>query len=138
MLSRRPDITTLNIAITTANNVLCDQALPTCARCARLSVSCVYSKTRSGSPHIQYPLPIPINMAAVSEPLRKKRALLIAIQHVHRKARSTFSNLPDLVPSHRDAEALRDLLMGTCFKPLLFDRSHPSQLLMDTRRMMSS
>ena len=107
---------TLNIAITTANNVLCDQALPTCARCARLSVSCIYTKMRSGSLHIQYPLSKPITMTPVPEPLRKKRALLIAIQHVHRKARSTFSNLPDLVPAHRDAEALRDLLIGTGYQ----------------------
>ena len=77
-------------------------------------------------------------MTAVSRPLSKKKALLIAIQHVHRKAGSKFGNLHNLDLAHRDAEALRDLLMGTCFKPLLFDRSHPSQLLMDTRRMMSS
>ena len=50
-------------------------------------------------------------MAALSEPLGKKRALLIAIQHVSRG--SKFGLLPNLVLTHRDAEALRDFLIGT-------------------------
>ena len=52
-------------------------------------------------------------MAALSKLLGKKRALLIAIQHVSRKAGSKFGILPNLVLAHRDAEALRDLLRGT-------------------------
>ena len=52
-------------------------------------------------------LPTPLS----SEPLGKKRALLIAIRHVHRKARSSFGNLEF---AHRDAEELRDRLIGMC------------------------
>ena len=43
----------------------------------------------------------------------KKRALLIAIQRVHRKAGSEFGRLPDLPFAHRDVLALRDFLIGT-------------------------
>jgi hypothetical protein len=52
-------------------------------------------------------------MAAFSKPPRKKKALLIAIRHVRRKAGSKFGNLPDLELAHRDTEALRDFLIGT-------------------------
>ncbi|KAG8216850.1 hypothetical protein J3R82DRAFT_7112 [Butyriboletus roseoflavus] len=40
------------------------------------------------------------------KPLGKKRALLIAIRHVHRKPESSFSNLANLEFAHRDAEEL--------------------------------
>ena len=54
-------------------------------------------------------------MAAVFKPLSKKRALLIAIRHVHRKAGSKFGNLPNLELAHRNVEALRDFMIGTSY-----------------------
>ncbi|KAF8137475.1 peptidase C14, caspase domain-containing protein [Boletus edulis] len=51
--------------------------------------------------------------SAHSDSPRKKKALLIAIQHVTRKAEFKFGNLPDLRLSHRDAKALRELLIDS-------------------------
>ena len=54
-------------------------------------------------------------MTVLSKPLgSKRRALLIAIRHVHCKAGSKFGNLPDLVFAHRDAKTVRGHLIGTC------------------------
>ncbi|KAH0826604.1 hypothetical protein J3R83DRAFT_4967 [Lanmaoa asiatica] len=54
-------------------------------------------------------------MTVLSKPFSKaskKRALLIAILHVDRGDGSNFSDLSDLEFAHRDAEELRDLLIG--------------------------
>ena len=47
-----------------------------------------------------------------SKSLGKKRALLIAIRHVHRKVESSLGNLANLEFAHRDAEELRNHLIG--------------------------
>ena len=59
---------------------------------------------------------IPVRMTTVfdSKPQGNKRALLIAIRHVHREAGSKFGGLPDLPLAHRDVTALRDFLKGNC------------------------
>ncbi|KAG8216849.1 hypothetical protein J3R82DRAFT_7111 [Butyriboletus roseoflavus] len=62
-----------------------------------------------------------------SKPQGKKRALLIAIRHVHRKAGSSFDNLANLEFAHRDAEELRDRLIGMCHS-VTSDRSISSVL----------
>ncbi|KAF8549045.1 hypothetical protein OG21DRAFT_645052 [Imleria badia] len=74
------------------------------------------------------------NPGGHSNPLEKKRALLIAIRHVHRKASSKFGNLPDLHLVHRDAEALRDFLIGSYgyrmddITLMMDDKNHPKHL----------
>ncbi|KAI9567419.1 caspase domain-containing protein [Boletus coccyginus] len=73
-------------------------------------------------------------MAILSKPLRKRRALLIAIQHVHREAGSKFGNLPNLDLAHRDAEALRDFLIASHgyhaddIILMMDDKNHPKHL----------
>ncbi|KAG8216776.1 hypothetical protein J3R82DRAFT_7020, partial [Butyriboletus roseoflavus] len=54
----------------------------------------------------------PSHLQVSSKPLGKKRALLIAIRHVHRKAKFNFHHLDNLQFAHRDAEELRDTLIG--------------------------
>ena len=45
---------------------------------------------------------------------KPQRALLIAIQHVHREAGSTFGELPNLPLAHQGATALRGFLIRNC------------------------
>ncbi|KAF8137473.1 peptidase C14, caspase domain-containing protein [Boletus edulis] len=57
--------------------------------------------------------PTGITIPSHSESPRKKKALLIAVQHVTRKAELKFGKLPDLRLSHLDAKALRECLIDS-------------------------
>ncbi|KAI9461325.1 hypothetical protein HD554DRAFT_2130171 [Boletus coccyginus] len=73
-------------------------------------------------------------MTTLHKPLGKRRALLIAIRHVHREAGLKFGNLPNIDLTHRDAKALRDFLIASHgyhtddIILMMDDKNHPKHL----------